>query len=344
MDAASGPQSWLKRATPWSEPQPLTQKSLAPVLGAVLAETLLYGVHLILFLICVYFLVARKMRLQWLMLSGVIAMFLLATADIGFSFHTILKQTQSIVFPKFVIYVTNNSIALLLLVARFYVVWGQKKWMLALALIPALASTGFGYACRIENPQTMKRLIPAYFLINLITSNILTFLTGTSLPFLQLRAAASCERALRFTTAGRIWWISRSASDVLGKRRRQYRITSAIIVESGLLYSVSMLLVIALSSTVWVSVAAAVMLRMVSIVPVLMVVQIAINHASSTSRRERGKTADIPALTTRSRVPTSAMLDTIVRTDLPTDSSIELTSRASTTAPKFEPQRNHVSR
>ncbi|KAG2004484.1 hypothetical protein CC2G_003037 [Coprinopsis cinerea AmutBmut pab1-1] len=332
MDAASGPQSWLKRATPWSEPQPLTQKSLAPVLGAVLAETLLYGVHLILFLICVYFLVARKMRLQWLMLSGVIAMFLLATADIGFSFHTILKQTQSIVrgttltflrkvFPKFVIYVTNNSIALLLLVARFYVVWGQKKWMLALALIPALASTGFGYACRIENPQTMKRLIPAYFLINLITSNILTFLT-----------------------AGRIWWISRSASDVLGKRRRQYRITSAIIVESGLLYSVSMLLVIALSSTVWVSVAAAVMLRMVSIVPVLMVVQIAINHASSTSRRERGKTADIPALTTRSRVPTSAMLDTIVRTDLPTDSSIELTSRASTTAPKFEPQRNHVSR
>ncbi|TFK23337.1 hypothetical protein FA15DRAFT_670616 [Coprinopsis marcescibilis] len=300
----------LGRATPWEGPQPLTPASIPPLLAAALTESLLYGIHAILFAICVYLLVSRTMRLQWVMLCGICVMFVLSTADIGFTYHNVLVNPPVLIrgttatvlqkfFPKFMIFVTNNLIGALLLIARFYVVWGQKKGMAGLVLVFVLIATGFGYSSRIRDTESLRKTAPVYFLVTLVLNVALTFLT-----------------------AGRIWWISRNVRDVVGRRGRdQYRVTSAIIVESGLLYSVSMILTMGLSSTPWVQLAAAIMMRMVSITPVLMVVQIAIGHATRT-KASMDKTADIENGANHTR---TVVLDTIIRTG-PGSSSMELTS------------------
>jgi len=319
-----GRQEW-KRAQPWAAPTVLSVETLPPLLGAVMAETLLYGIHVVLFFACVYFLVVRHLRLQWLMLSGVVAMFFLTTGDIGFTFFVATQQTKVLyigttgtflreVFPKFTIYVTNNLISSLLMVARFYVVWGQKWYLLVGTLIPLLAATGLGYACRISDPQMIRKLAPPFLLINLVLSNAVTLLT-----------------------AGRIWWLARRASTLGEGRGRQYRLTSVIIVESGVLYSLSMLVLIALSKTQWSSIAACIMLRTVAIVPVLMFVQIAIGHAPpprATRCHDSDKAHDISTACAESRPRTSNMLDTVVRTTMHSggSSTFDLTSHASTMA------------
>ncbi|KAG2004488.1 hypothetical protein CC2G_003041 [Coprinopsis cinerea AmutBmut pab1-1] len=317
----------VRRAPPWAEPQPLSQKTLPPILAAALAETLLYGIHAVLFIICVYFLLVRTIRLQWTMLSGIVIMFLLATADVAFSFHTLLGRTHVVirgttltflerVYPKYLIYVTNNFIAVVLMITRFYVVWGQRKYLLVVAGVPLLVVTGLGYASHIREPETLRRFVPIFFLINLVLNNVLTFLTAT-----------------------RIFWISTSSSDVLGRRVKQYRVTSAVMyvtlrclyrvgqnlntsfsVESGVLYSISMLLVIAIASTPWITLATAMMLRIVCIAPVLIVAQIAVGHATRNPNKIHARTEP--------HAGTSIVLDTIIRTDIPDDLSMEVTSTA----------------
>ncbi|EAU86947.2 hypothetical protein CC1G_09804 [Coprinopsis cinerea okayama7 len=252
------------------------------------------------------------------MLSGIVIMFLLATADVAFSFHTLLGRTHVVirgttltflerVYPKYLIYVTNNFIAVVLMITRFYVVWGQRKYLLVVAGVPLLVVTGLGYASHIREPETLRRFVPIFFLINLVLNNVLTFLTAT-----------------------RIFWISTSSSDVLGRRVKQYRVTSAVIVgqnlntsfsvESGVLYSISMLLVIAIASTPWITLATAMMLRIVCIAPVLIVAQIAVGHATRNPNKIHARTEP--------HAGTSIVLDTIIRTDIPDDLSMEVTSTA----------------
>ncbi|KAJ7884147.1 hypothetical protein B0H14DRAFT_2700930 [Mycena olivaceomarginata] len=65
-------------------------------------------------------------------------------------------------------------------------------------------------------------------------------------------AMAICIGSVFFTnvlgaglTAGRIWWISRTAASYLGRRsRRKYLDLTAIIIESGLMYPAALALVI----------------------------------------------------------------------------------------------------
>lgn len=79
------------------------------------------GIHVILFFICVYILVQRRKKLQMVMLGVVVAMFILATVDIAFTWHVILQHTTSLytgdsvalmhrIYPKFLCFFVNKSV------------------------------------------------------------------------------------------------------------------------------------------------------------------------------------------------------------------------------------------
>ncbi|KAJ3500952.1 hypothetical protein NMY22_g19088 [Coprinellus aureogranulatus] len=301
---------WI-RATPW-EPQALSQRNFPPIIAAALVEALLYGqrihttstvssnlissfvcagVHVLLFALTVLLLLSNRMRLNTLMLGGLVVMLGLSTADIALTWSFLLREPQSII-------------------ARCYVVWNQRWYILPGFGIPLLAATGFGYASKISRPLQMRRFVPIYIVITLILNNVLTILTGkepSRSPVAQSGAALLTQ-----------------VNDAYGRRKgSQYRTTSAIIVESGLLYSLSLLLLIGLSRTIWVAVAGAITLRIVCIAPVMIIVQIALGHGSFTSRS--------PERSPQARTRT-VVLDTIVQQGSGPDensSSMQLTTHAS---------------
>lgn len=97
---------------------------LSSIFGAILVETLLYGIHIVLFCICAYILFRRRNPAQLLVMLSVIIMFALATADISLSFRLIIHDVPAVlkgnmginavlthVYPKNPLFVTNNLVA-----------------------------------------------------------------------------------------------------------------------------------------------------------------------------------------------------------------------------------------
>lgn len=126
--------------------------------------------------------------MKFVMLAGVVVMFILATADVGVSFHLMLRETNIFVqgnsktlltkaYPKFLLHVTNNLIADTLLITRCYVVWGRRKYILWIAGIPLVIGTAFGYISMGTKSTGLKIYIPVYILIVLVLNNALTLLT-----------------------------------------------------------------------------------------------------------------------------------------------------------------------
>ncbi|KAF5339805.1 hypothetical protein D9611_009177 [Ephemerocybe angulata] len=324
---------WLgKREVPWN-PKPLSRKNFPPIIVGALVESMLYGIHLILFLICISLLLSKRLRLHYLMLSGITAMMVLATADIALTWRFLLFTSSmdpldiirgttltflKKLFPKFMIYVANNLVAVSLLIARCYVVWGQQTYMAIGFIIPLLICTGFGFASQISRPLLMQRFVPIFLLVTLVLNNVLTILTGST------EMLTGDNWAI---VAGRIWWLSRRVGTAFGRRTRsQYRTTSALIVESGLLYSMALLILIGLAKTRWVVLAGAVVLRIVSIMPIMIFVQIALGHATNPNKSTE-RTTGIHG--TR---PETVILDTIVASGGGVDnnsSSMQLTTHAS---------------
>ena len=74
---------------------------------------------MVLFFVCCFILLKRQTRMKFVMLAGVAVMFILATADVGVSFHLMLRETNLFVqgnsktlltkaYPKFLLHVTNK--------------------------------------------------------------------------------------------------------------------------------------------------------------------------------------------------------------------------------------------
>lgn len=315
------------RAVPWN-PVALSGNNYPPIIVAALVESMLYGVHLILFGICIFLLVNKSLRLQNLMLGGLCAMFVLSTADIALTWKFLVKEPEGMVkgttltflkklFPKFMIFVTNNLISVSLLIARCYVVWGQRKIVAIGFGTPLVIGTALGYASHVSRPDLMRLFAPIFILLTLILVNVLTLLT-----------------------AGRIWWLSGGVATTLGRRQQgQYRTLSAVIVESGLVYSVSLLILIGLVSTMWSTLAGALVLRFVCIAPIMIVVQITIGQAVYSPRRAAEMTTGIhggdDAETAMERKTRTDMIDLdtihvhVVGPEGPGESSMQLTTHAS---------------
>jgi len=180
--------------------------------------TFFYGIYLVLFCICMYILLHRP--------SSQGNTVLLVTAIALFTFSTILivlilvlvtaeienrAQSDSIQYAAYIIYAINNSIADGLLIYRCYVVWNQNWRVIVLPVMLLIASTACGLDVFLDaTPQ---------FAVILATNFLATGLT-----------------------AGRIWWISHHSRAYLeAAAQRRYTYAIALIVESGMLYSATIL-------------------------------------------------------------------------------------------------------
>ncbi|TFK37112.1 hypothetical protein BDQ12DRAFT_724568 [Crucibulum laeve] len=106
---------------------------LSAVNAAFFVEALLYGIHIVLFTICVYILIKNRKSTHPAILVAVVIMFALSTADIAITFRAIIKDLPKIItlqfdqldnisrriYPKNPIFVANNLVADVLLARSF---------------------------------------------------------------------------------------------------------------------------------------------------------------------------------------------------------------------------------
>jgi len=234
--------------------------------AAVLLEVLLYGVHLVLFCVCVNILAKRRNFAQPIILVALAIMFALATADISLSFRLVVKDIPSAIkgsmpvldvlthmYPKNPLFVTNNLIADGLLLYRCYVVWHGRKYVILGPVILLVADTVWGYVGAGTNIFSLqKRFIPVYLWTVFAMNTIMTILT-----------------------AGRIWWVARTNGEILGKRRYQpYYTAIAVLIESGAIYSISVLFLLVMPPRPYRLIFSTMILRIVGIMPTLIIVQV----------------------------------------------------------------------
>ncbi|KAJ7210849.1 hypothetical protein GGX14DRAFT_565448 [Mycena pura] len=156
-------------------------------------------------------------------------------------------------------YCLSNWIADGIFVHRCYVIWG-RKWQ-------PVALPAFSYFCTIVGG--IVELLP---------------LSGNS----QLAAMAVCMGTIFCTNvlstslaAGRIWWISRRIAKLQGAKnpRKRYMELTAILIESGLIYPVTLVVIIGLWLTPATSIASVLVTvgacyHIVAIAPTLIIVRI----------------------------------------------------------------------
>ncbi|KAF5384324.1 hypothetical protein D9615_003312 [Tricholomella constricta] len=175
--------------------------------------------YLVLFFISIVILL-RKQKLHWTILLSAIILFALATADIGFTldllFRRLLKRGLQYedLRPKYILYITNSAIADTLLLFRCYLIWGSKKWIVFGPGGLLIFATGCGYAFQ------GTAFLTSYSWIGVLASVIFSMITSA-------------------LAAGRILWLSRNVPAMLGEDGiRRYNTTIAILIESGVIYTI----------------------------------------------------------------------------------------------------------
>ncbi|PPQ89304.1 hypothetical protein CVT25_000371 [Psilocybe cyanescens] len=228
-------------------------KSLPPYIGAVMFETFLYGLYVILFAICAYVLLRRNKNLHWILLTFAVVMFAIASADMIYTYYVLFCRVLKggLKFdhlkPKYLMYVSNNVLADTLLLYRCYVVWEYKKLIIVVC----------GYIFEGSSSELFDKAY-IYLILTLVLNVILTCLT-----------------------AGRIWWLARRARLVLGAGLLQrYNATITILIESGLVYSIYIILNLALRNTKVINtILDAGLIQVVGIMPTLIIVQVGLGRA-----------------------------------------------------------------
>ncbi|KAF7324588.1 Rtt106 domain-containing protein [Mycena kentingensis (nom. inval.)] len=249
-------------------------------------DTFTYGIYCSLFVQSVLILLARRRRYYKIHLACLSTLFLLSTMHIlaAYTWAFITDQATEGIYevlslrtkqpnlygpddPMMVHYMVRllrtryalaNALADAILIHRCYVIWGNS-WRVV--VVPILA----------------------YF------AGIVGMIVG-ALPVLgrsERTAIAVCIGTTFFTNilasllaAGRIWWISRRASMILPARsRRMYSNLTAILLESGLIYPISIIIAIVLflvpqTSTISVLISIAPIYHIVAIAPTLIIVRV----------------------------------------------------------------------
>ncbi|KAF8895288.1 hypothetical protein BD779DRAFT_715080 [Infundibulicybe gibba] len=189
---------------------------------AILFETLLYGIYIALFFVCVHILLHNKRTAQSPLLVLAILMFAISTADIGVTYAYLLRcllrgeiAPFKHIYPKLILYITNTVLADTLVIYRCYVVWGHNRRIIIFPCILLLSATVCGYLFQSDNLSSLHLSFPIYLWMTLALNSLVTILT-----------------------AGRIWWMSRKTRQILGGDLvRRYKSAIAVIVESGAIYS-----------------------------------------------------------------------------------------------------------
>ncbi|KAF9561690.1 hypothetical protein CPC08DRAFT_688585 [Agrocybe pediades] len=240
---------------------PSNYYSLNAYSAAVLFEVFLYGIYSTLFALCVRILLRNKRSTQKLLLACAAIMFALATVDvvleISFLFWFVVKANtipQADVHFKYLIYITSNLIADSLVIYRCYTVWNRSKRVIILPLFLLLCGSalGYGFIAVSKEDYRFRQLLIA-FLFTTVSLNLL----------------------VTVLMSGRIWWIARKARSILGPGlTSKYTTMIAIIVESGVIYSIYFILDVVAQNLIL----DAGLAQVVGIVPTLIIVQIGLGR------------------------------------------------------------------
>ncbi|KAJ7195066.1 hypothetical protein GGX14DRAFT_475337, partial [Mycena pura] len=132
----------------------------------------------------------------------------------------LIRLYHALVLVQDIILVLNNLVTDLLLLFRCYVIWGSRKRILVLPGILIAATMVVGCLAGLEH----------YGLISL---------SSYVDPRVPVGMAGATNVLLTCLTAGRIWYIRREVQSLPGWRasRKRYKTASAIILESGVLYT-----------------------------------------------------------------------------------------------------------
>ncbi|KAF8164385.1 hypothetical protein K438DRAFT_1984719 [Mycena galopus ATCC 62051] len=147
----------------------------------------------------------------------------------------LLRLYHALVLVQDIILVLNNLVTDLLFLYRCYVIWGSRKRILVLPGILAVATMVMGCISGLEHYGLIK-------------------MSSYIDPRVPVCMAGVTNVLLTCLTAGRIWYIRRGVQALTGWRavRKRYDTATAIILESGVLYTLCVILyVISNASQFW---------------------------------------------------------------------------------------------
>ncbi|KAJ7615322.1 hypothetical protein FB45DRAFT_1107869 [Roridomyces roridus] len=180
------------------------------------------------------------------------------------------------------IYVTSNVIADSIFIFRCYAIWGFRRSVVAFPILCTIAVAGVGYANVIAS--SFKGLGatsggPNNFLSSLTfgSENI-----SSGFFIISILISLGTTLLLMFLSAGRIWYLARSASGLLGpKMTGTYYTIGAMILESGAVYAAGVLLVVILcifysNTQLWTG---AICAQLVGIAPTIIAVRVGLGYS-----------------------------------------------------------------
>ncbi|PPQ72629.1 hypothetical protein CVT26_004336 [Gymnopilus dilepis] len=276
---------------------------------AAIVDTLLYGIHIPLFFICIFIFVQNRRTSNWFIVASAIIMFGLSTVDAAFTLRFLthdlfeLVQNPTNLAPvgrwlseKTPLFVTNNFVADLVLLYRCYMVWGKSRYILLGASLLVLLDSVWGYLGLGESlTERGGPFVPLYiwsiFVINVILASV---------------------------TIGRVVWVARIAKKVFGKQQlASYRAAIALLVESSFVYStVTLAYALVPSSAPQRMILMTTSMRLVAIMPTLLIVQVGLGRALVV---RESKTTGIETLDFGDHLSSSAVVDPSVSSRFSSD-------------------------
>ncbi|KAF4609947.1 hypothetical protein D9613_010652 [Agrocybe pediades] len=234
---------------------------------AAMVEILFYGIHIVLFSVCMFVLLRNRRTTHIFIFLSAVAMFALSTADAAITMrlqsHDIAFLSDPVQSPRITarmndknpLFITNNFISDLIMLYRCYMtqaIWGYLT-----------ISTDISFG------------LPA----------------ATGLLPLYAWSIFAFNMVIGIVTVGRVIWISREAKPFIGQRQlKSYHLAIVVLIESTLVYSACVLVYIMFpTGSPYRMVVITVCMRLVAIMPTLLIVLVGLGrtvsdrHTSSTS-------------------------------------------------------------
>ncbi|KAF7290852.1 hypothetical protein MIND_01326400 [Mycena indigotica] len=231
--------------------------------------TFFYGIYLVLCCICIHILLHRPRPYSastTIFFATAITLFVLSTLQAAINLFLGSGDILGLDLPydrwEFaddMIYVANNLVADSLLIYRCWLIWNRNWLVIAPGIVGLIVTNIFGF-----NPNTPP---PPFFALTLGTNVFITFLT-----------------------AGRIWWIYRTVHHHLkeGGSSKHYSSSIAIVLESGLIYSVFVAARLAVQEQERILVVTEILRQVVGIVPTLIIVRVGLGVSVESSSGSKG--------------------------------------------------------
>ncbi|KAJ3882884.1 hypothetical protein F5051DRAFT_246196 [Lentinula edodes] len=264
---------------------------MRPSMNSLIFQFLFYGIYLVLGGIYVSLqrqqLRSEKKFQHPFYPISLLVLFILATAGIIISVYDVENVIQEFVVVGFTelspesrevdlvryrtaigaLYSTANWVADMILVYRCYHVWNGKLWVSLIPAVLMVVNAGISYAA-VATIQIGSNELFA-------TSHSNEVNAGDDLNYVFLGINVFNNLLLTGLIAGRIWWLNRIHSRLLGTEGRDKRLNAiaSMFVESGTLYPIALIVCLIIQVKGSPATMDPILLQIVGIVPTLIMVR-----------------------------------------------------------------------